>query len=243
MGIGGSATNDAGFGLARAIGWEFLDRDSHPIERWIDLEDLERIQRPKRRLWTGLLQVAVDVQNPLLGARGATRVYGPQKGLRPRDFDVAERCFRRLAKVVKKQFGHDFAGEPGAGAAGGLGVGLRAFLSARLVPGFDLFARRANLQKHLRWADFVVTGEGSIDDSTFMGKGVGEIARLCRELEIPCLGLGGNVAERAHPHGYFTQVRALTDLATVEQAKARPALWLERLARDCARQITFQIAI
>src|ERR1039458_6524474 len=96
------------------------------------------------------LLVAVDVQNPLLGPRGATRVYGPQKGLRSRDFVCAERCLGRLAKVVKKDFGRDLARAPGAGAAGGLGFGLLAFLSAQLEPGFDLFARQAAVERHLQ---------------------------------------------------------------------------------------------
>src|SRR5204863_1835533 len=102
------------------------------------------IRAPRRRRWFKELAVAVDVQNPLLGPRGATRVYGPQKGLRRNDFALAERCLRRLARTYKNQFGRDFAREPGAGAAGGLGFGLLAFLGARLESGFDLFARYAN---------------------------------------------------------------------------------------------------
>ena len=135
MGIGGSATNDGGFGLARALGWEFLDREGEPIERWTGLDGLERIRVPQRRRWFSAVVVATDVRNTLLGPRGATRVYGPQKGLRPQDFALAERCLGRLARVVKQQFGRDFAREPGAGAAGGLGFGLQAFLGAELHRG------------------------------------------------------------------------------------------------------------
>ncbi len=137
MGIGGSATNDGGFGLARALGWEFLDRKGELIERWTGLQQLERIRAPRRRRWFSEFVVATDVQNRLLGQRGATRVYGPQKGLRPQDFTLAERCLGRLARVVKTQFGRDFAREPGTGAAGGLGFGLLAFLGAELRPGFE----------------------------------------------------------------------------------------------------------
>ena len=183
MGIGGSATNDGGFGLARALGWEFLDRNGQLIEHWTGLHRLQRIRAPRRRRWFARRLVATDVQNPLLGPRGATRVYGPQKGLRPQDFALAERCLGRLARVVREQFGRDFAREPGAGAAGGLGFGLLAFLGAELKPGFDLFARQAALERHLRAADLVITGEGAIDRSTLMGKGVGQIARRCRRVE------------------------------------------------------------
>ena len=190
MGIGGSATNDGGFGLTRALGWEFLDRQGERIERWTALDQLEQIRAPQRRRWFNSFVVATDVRNRLLGRRGATRVYGPQKGLRPQDFTLAERCRGRLARVVKRQFGCDVAREPGTGAAGGLGFGLLAFLGAELQPGFDLFARQAALERHLRAADLVVTGEGAIDRSTLMGKGVGQIAQRCCKLKIPCLGFG-----------------------------------------------------
>ena len=118
MGIGGSATNDAGFGLARSLGWKFLDRTGNPIEQWTGLDQLAKIRAPSPRRCLRQLLVAVDVQNQLLGPRGATRVYGPQKGLRSRDFVRAERCLSQLAKVVKKDFGCDLARMSGAGAAG-----------------------------------------------------------------------------------------------------------------------------
>lgn len=234
IGIGGSATNDGGFGLARALGWQFLDRKGRLIEHWSDLHQLDRIHPPRRRRWFARNLVATDVQNLLLGPHGASRVYGPQKGLRPQDFALAERCLSRLARVVRRQFGRDFAREPGAGAAGGLGFGLVAFLGAELKPGFELVARQTGLRRRLRSADLVITGEGAIDRSTLMGKGVGEVARRCRELSIPCIGLGGMVSLRKSTAKAFAQVHALTDLTTVHQAKASPARWLERLAQRVA---------
>ena len=234
MGIGGSATNDGGFGLARALGWQFLDRNGHLIERWTGLHRLDRIRPPRRRRWFARCPVATDVRNPLLGPVGATRVYGPQKGLRRRDFALAERCLGRLARVVQRQFARDLAREPGAGAAGGLGFGLLAFLGAKLQPGFDLFARHAALERRLRAADMVITGEGAIDRSTLMGKGVGQIAQRCRQLNIPCIGLAGIVSAGCRTAEFFTQTHALTELTTVEQAKAQPALWLARLAQQVA---------
>ena len=236
MGIGGSATNDGGFGMARALGWEFLDDKGAPIEQWTGLGRLTRIRVPRRRRWFRELVVATDVGNRMLGRRGASRVYGPQKGLRPRDFELAERCLGRLARVVRKQFGGDFAREPGAGAAGGLGFGLRAFLGAELQPGFELYARQAALERHLRAADLVVTGEGAIDGSTLMGKGVGQIARRCRQLKIPCIGLGGVVERSAGMRKFFTEAHALTEVTTVAQAKGKAGYWLERLAERVAGQ-------
>src|SRR5262249_49164036 len=151
--IGGSATNDTGFGLARALGWEFLARDGQALERWPELSSLAAIRSPRRRRWFDEVVVAVDVQNPLLGRHGATRIYGPQKGVRPREFPKAERCLDRLRTFWKKEFGHDSRRVPGAGAAGGLGFGLMAFAKARLQPGFGLFARLAGLERHLKAAD------------------------------------------------------------------------------------------
>lgn len=235
IGIGGSATNDGGFGLARALDWEFLDRSGEPIEEWPGLIRLEQIRAPRRRRWFRSLVVATDVQNHLLGARGATRVYGPQKGLGLRDFALAERCLSRLADVARQQFGRDFAREPGAGAAGGLGFGLMAFLGAEMKPGFDLIARQASLERRLGAADLVITGEGAIDHSTLMGKGVGQIGRRCRALKIPCIGLAGLVSASPGIGTGFAQAHALTELTTLAQAKARPAYWLERLAQRLAR--------
>jgi len=176
----------------------------------------------------------VDVQNPLLGPHGATRVYGPQKGIRPRDFARAERCLQRLAQVVRKQFGNDIARVPGAGAAGGLGFGLLAFLCARPEPGFELIAEHVHLRRLLRSADLVVTGEGAIDRSTLMGKGTGQIARWCKKLKVPCIGLAGTTTHDPALHRLFAQVHALTDFTTPAAAKSRAAFWLERLAKQVA---------
>jgi glycerate 2-kinase len=234
IGIGGSATNDGGFGLARALRWEFLDGDGEPIISWTQLHRLAALRPPRQKKLFAELIVAVDVQNPLLGARGCTRVYGPQKGLAGTDFKKAEQCLQRLANVTAKQFRRDYAAEPGAGAAGGLGFGLACFLGARLEPGFELFAHRARLERRLRLADVVITGEGAIDRSTFMGKGVGQIARQCRKLKIPCLGLAGVVKPRSGARKYFAEQHALVELTTSKKAKQKPEFWLEQLARQMA---------
>ena len=233
VGLGGSATNDGGFGMARALGWQFHDGAGNLIVTWTDLYKLARIRPPARRVRAKIV-VAVDVQNPLLGARGATRVYGPQKGLRATDLPQAERCLRRLATVVSRQAGHNLARMPGAGAAGGLGFGLAAFLGARLEPGFALFARHSGLLKQVRAEDLVITGEGAIDRSSLMGKGAGELAALCRKLKISCIGLAGIASNPRVTGTVFDQVHALVDLTTLEEACARPAFWLERLAMSVA---------
>ena len=233
IGIGGSATNDGGFGFARALNWIFLDRGTKPITKWTRLHELAAVHAPKRAKFFKEFIVAVDVQNPLLGANGCTRIYGPQKGLTPLDFPFAERCLRNLAKKA----GQSQSQEPGAGAAGGLGFGLRCFAGARLQPGFDLFARKAELSRRLRAVDLVITGEGAIDPSTLMGKGVGEIAGRCLKQKIPCIGLAGTlVPQSGSQKKYFTLQHGLTELTDAEEAKRNAAFWLERLAEKVARE-------
>lgn len=234
VGIGGSATNDGGFGLARALGWRFLDSQGQALSSWTELDKLARLVPPARRRLFESLTVAVDVQNPLLGPRGASRIYGPQKGLRPADFRKAEACLGQLARVARQTFGRDWARQPGAGAAGGLGFGLAAFAGARFAPGFELIARRGGLRRRLARADLVITGEGALDRSTLMGKGAGQVARLCREKRIPCLALGGVVVHTPALDRNFTQVRALTELTSPKQAQAEAAFFLARLAEVAA---------
>lgn len=240
IGIGGSATNDGGFGLARSRGWQFLDRDQKPIEKWIDLISLQHVIAPSSGEPCPEYLVAVDVQNPLLGEHGASRIYGPQKGLRPEDMPHAERCLERLAQVVEQDLQRAVAAEPGTGAAGGLGFGLRAFLGARLESGFKLFARYADLEQRIRAAQLVITGEGAIDASTLMGKGVGEIANLCRKHHVPCVGLAGTLIpfELSNPRAIsFDHVFGLApQLTSSEQAQREASIWLPRLAALVARK-------
>ena len=237
VGIGGSSTNDGGVGLARGLGWRFYNGRDEELVRWTHLQQLRRVAGPRRRKLFPQLVVAVDVQNKLLGARGCSRVYGPQKGLRPEEFPSAERALRRLANTVKSQLHRDLAGLPGTGAAGGLGFGLCAFAGAKLEPGFALIARHARLDNHLRVTDIVITGEGSLDRSSLMGKGPGEIAIRCRARNLPCLGLGGVVHDESLLRKWFKSVGALTQLTAPENAKASAAKWLAKLAEQTARKL------
>ncbi|MEO7299140.1 MAG: glycerate kinase [Verrucomicrobiota bacterium] len=245
IGIGGSATNDGGFGMARALGWKFLDQQGKIIESWIELKSLAKIASPKTARMK--ITVAVDVQNPLLGSRGATRIYGPQKGLREDDFDIAENALRKLAQVLSSAFRRsgnrlkaelqtkDFAKIPGAGAAGGLGFGLMAFLGAKPESGFEIFSLAANLEKRLLKKDLVLTGEGAIDRQTLMGKGVGQIALLCQKYRIPCIGIAGVVLEPDKAKKLFTLTRGLTETTSLKNAKSHPEKYLEKLAKKIAQ--------
>lgn len=190
MGIGGSATNDGGFGMARALGWRFLDASGNAINAWHNLTELQRLEAPTD-FNLPRIEVAVDVQNRLLGDEGATRIYGPQKGLSTNDFPRAEACLSSLSSVHHETTGLSIASQPGTGAAGGLGFGLMAFTEARLKPGFKLVADAVDLWPALNNAALVITGEGKLDGSSLMGKGVGELLRESMARKIPVICLGG----------------------------------------------------
>jgi glycerate kinase len=232
VGIGGSATNDGGFGMARALGWRFFDGAGKELDEWWQLRELATVRPPLAPLKLRIT-VAVDVQNPLLGRAGCSRIYGPQKGLH--EFDFAEKCLGRMASVLKRQHGINCADVPGAGAAGGLGFGLMAFAGAKLESGFDLFARRSRLEKRIRAADLVVTGEGAMDSQTRMGKGVGQIAALCAKHHVACIGLAGMIDTTVKHSGMFAHARALTEITTALRARDRAAHYLEQLAAETAR--------
>ncbi|MGC3958648.1 MAG: glycerate kinase [Verrucomicrobiota bacterium] len=241
LGIGGSATNDGGFGLARALGWKFFNRSGGELTQWTELTELHSIQPPAKPLRKGWITVAVDVNNPLLGARGATRIYGPQKGIRPQDIIPAERCLRRVAQVMKQQFGLDFAKSPGAGAAGGLGFGLATFAGARFVSGFELFAAQAKLSRRLAQAELLITGEGALDRSSLMGKGAGRLAALGCAKKLPVIGLAGVIRDIAAVGENFHAAWALAELTTSEKARRRAAFWLTELAFRTAQKLPGKI--
>lgn len=234
VGVGGSATNDGGFGLARALGWKFLSQSGEELGSWTNLHKAASVVPPPTRKLFSKLIVATDVANPLLGAQGCSRVYGPQKGLRPEDMPAAEAALKGLVKVMRA-VGPDLSKEPGAGAAGGLGFALMAFCGAERESGFEIFSKLSKLPAAIRAADVVVTGEGSIDEQTAMGKGTGQVAALCAKLKRPCVGLAGVVAlpEKARKDGLFTATDSLVSVTTPEQAMAKPG---EHLAAIAARQ-------
>ncbi len=237
VGIGGSATNDAGFGVARSLGWRFFGETGDELTAWTQLRRLSVVRPPPQSHLFEELVVAVDVQNPLLGPNGCTRIFGPQKGISPDDIDLAERCLGRLAVMLRQQGQPDHAAETGAGAAGGLGFGLRSFAGARLEPGFGLFAQHAGLEKRLTAVDAVITGEGAIDAQTLMGKGVGELALLCQRAGVPCLALAGAAQPGVETERLFAATYLLTpSFVSPQRAFEETAACLEQLAALAARQ-------
>jgi len=229
IGIGGSATNDGGFGVARGLGFEFLDLNEYCLDRWVSLDRLLKIEPPATRPTFAEVTIACDVQNPLLGPTGASRIYGPQKGLRAEDFPIAEKCLERLVDVVRSDLNLDCSDEPGTGAAGGLGYGLRVFLDGKFEPGFGIFSRLANLPAKVAAADLVITAEGSIDAQTEMGKGTGAIATLAREHNKRCIGLAGYLPQKEN-RAFDLSLGIAPELAPVDEAKRNPAHWLQKLS-------------
>lgn len=192
MGIGGSATNDGGSGMARALGWEFGGCGNVPR----DLARLDRLDGSRAVLPAECL-AACDVTNPLLGPRGCTRVFGPQKGVKEEDFEAFEAALKHLADVAARDTGSDPREFPGAGAAGGLGYGLVTFAGAKLVSGFSLVCGLIGLEQAVAEADLVVTGEGSVDGQTLDGKGPHGVAQLAKRFGKPVVAVGGRVAPEA----------------------------------------------
>jgi glycerate 2-kinase len=190
IGIGGSATNDGGLGVALALGYRFKRRGQDFTPTLETVLEADQVERPTA-LPSFELIVACDVDNPLLGPRGATRVYGPQKGVR--DFAWFEQRLEHLADLARRDLGVDPRDVPGAGAAGGLGFGLMAFLGGRLVSGFDMVAAQVGLEARVAAADLVITGEGRLDAQSLQGKGPVGVARLARQLGKKIVGVAGSV--------------------------------------------------
>lgn len=234
VGIGGSATNDGGFGLAMATGWRFVDRDGNPIERWTDLERLHALEEPDAPTRFDRVDIAADVTNPLLGPEGASRIYGPQKGLQESDFGKAEACLGRLAEVVDAHLDTPFSTRPGAGAAGGLGFALAAFLGGAFRSGFDLFAAAVGLRETIQEADIIVSGEGGIDASTEMGKGVGGVLDLGKDFEKPFVLIGGQADRAALSAELRPRVWTLIEAVGESEAFANTRNALHTLAESVA---------
>lgn len=200
VGIGGSATNDGGSGMARALGVRFLAEDGTELPPGggalaglsrIDVSGLDvRLQETE-------ITVACDVDNPLCGTRGASAVFGPQKGATPEMVQALDAALRRFADRAQAATGRDVASKAGAGAAGGLGAGLLFFTPARLKPGVDIILDAVNFAKIVKGAAFVITGEGQTDYQTAFGKAPVGVARIARQFKVPVFCISGALGEGA----------------------------------------------
>lgn len=223
IGIGGSATNDGGAGMLMALGVKFLNKDGKEIgrggEALIDLETID-VSNIDKRIKDLKIEVACDVTNPLIGETGASRVFGPQKGATPEMVEKLELALTNYARVIKKDLGIEVSNIKGAGAAGGLGAALLAFLGGKLKRGIDLVIKHTNLEKFVEGADFVFTGEGAIDSQTIYGKTPMGVAAVAKKADVPVLAFAGKVddgSENLYEVGInaiFSIMRGVSDLDT-----------------------------
>jgi glycerate 2-kinase len=236
IGLGGSATNDGGFGMARALGFRFaFEHEQEQVQvRVTDLVEVKGIRRPTDLVLPTII-AAVDVKNPLLGENGATRVFGPQKGASKSDLDNIERALTRLADVVAAEFGFEYRNRAGAGAAGGLGFGLLSFCGATIRPGFEVVAEVVELEPKMKDADLVITGEGSLDRQTLEGKTPAGVALLARRLGKPVFAIVGRASEDRELREIFDGIyqNARPGMSQQENMK-RAAELLRENARELA---------
>jgi glycerate kinase len=229
IGIGGSATNDGGVGMARAMGARFLDSHGRDLPlgggalRHLDRIDVSGLDPRLQQLE---IEVASDVNNPLTGATGASHVYGPQKGADARMVDELDEALGRYAHILARDLGKDVAEVPGAGAAGGLGAGLLAFTRAAIQPGVDIIFRALDVEGKIRMSDLVFTGEGRMDQQDLFGKAPMAVSMLAHRHGIPCVAVVGSTGRDYHvlyQHGLDALIGTVNRPMPMDRAVAESA--------------------
>ncbi|MFS0861208.1 glycerate kinase [Fredinandcohnia sp. 179-A 10B2 NHS] len=195
IGLGGSATNDAGIGMLQALGIQFLDKNGKQVGLGGQiLQTIEKIEIESLNtsIQNCTFRIACDVTNPLCGPNGAAYVYGPQKGATSKTIEELDNGLKHFAEVVKTSMNQDINSIPGAGAAGGLGAAFFGFLDGTLQSGVEIVLDAIQMEKHMEGADFVITGEGRLDGQTSMGKAPIGVSKLARNKNIPVIALAGS---------------------------------------------------
>lgn len=241
IGIGGSATNDGGAGVIQALGGKLLDKQGNELSfgggelgklNSIDLENFDS------RLKDVVIEVACDVNNPLCGEKGASNVFGPQKGATKEMIGILDNNLKHYADIIKRQLGKDVLNEPGAGAAGGLGAGLMAFLDGTLKKGIEMVIEYASLEEKVKDADMVWTGEGSIDFQTQYGKTPLGVATVAKKYNKPVIALAGRVGEGIdvlYEKGIDSIFGIMKGVAPIEEALANGQENIEKTAENIIR--------
>jgi len=241
IGIGGSATNDGGAGVVQALGGRLLDAEGKELAygggelgrlAQVDLSDFDS------RLRNVQVEVACDVTNPLCGETGASSVFGPQKGATPEMIRLLDRHLRHYAEVIKQELGKDIADVPGAGAAGGLGGGLMAFLNGTLRKGIEMVIDFTGLEDRIRQADMVWTGEGAMDSQTQYGKTPLGVAKVAKRHGKPVVALAGRIgdgAEVLYDLGIDAIFGIMPGASTLEEALAGGRRNVERTSENIIR--------
>ena len=245
IGLGGSATNDGGVGFAQALGVRFIDKDGAPITEPLGGGRLEEVYAiDSRWINPGLarvrISVACDVTNPLTGEKGASAVYGPQKGATPEMVQTLDRNLGHLAALIKRDLYADVAERPGAGAGGGMGAGLMAFANATLKRGVELVVAATKLDEHMQGASLAITGEGRVDFQTAFGKTPSGVAQSAHRHGVPVIAIGGGLADDANgvfQHGIDAIESATPNAMPLDVAIKKSRQYLRDAAERVARLI------
>lgn len=244
LGIGGSATNDAGMGIAFACQVFFCDSSGHLFNKtgmpgkYMSRIGMIHINESLFSDKSIELKVACDVTNPLTGPNGAAHVYAPQKGATPQQVEELDAGLRHMAQLWRDQLGVDVEHLPGAGAAGGVGGGLVAMLGAELVPGAELVLDTIGFDKRIKDADLVITGEGRLDRQSLQGKAAMTVAKRCQKAGVPCVAMVGSVgegAEQSLDHG-LSAYYVIGEGLSAEESIRRTGELLEHAAMKLAQE-------
>ena len=239
IGLGGSATNDGGSGMAKALGIKFFNARNEELKPGggnlgslnnIDLSGIDK------RIKDCEIVVACDVTNPLTGPNGASYVYGAQKGGSQETLDVLDQNLKNYANIIKAAINKDIESIAGAGAAGGTGAGLLAFLNAKLVNGIELILETLQLEAHIKKADLIITGEGKIDSQTLHGKTVAGIARMAKKHHVPVIVITGKIGEDIDPI-YNMGVNAIYSIVNQPMELSTALKNADILIRSCTENI------
>lgn len=243
IGLGGSATTDAGIGMLQALGYQFLNEDGTSVGfGGAELKKIAKVDGSKvsaqAKAWR--FRVACDVNNPLYGINGAAYIYGPQKGATPEMVKELDEGLKHFAAIVLDELGMNLQQISGAGAAGGLGAAFAGFLNSQLESGVEIVLEKTQLEEKLEGVDLVITGEGKLDGQTSMGKAPAGVASMAAELNIPVIALAGDISEgnpSLHETGitaYFTIVSGPVDLEEAMKPEVTRAN-LKRIAGQIGR--------
>ncbi len=227
IGIGGSATNDGGAGMVQALGIKLLDLEEKEVG--FGGGELKKINiiglsNKDKRLSDTKVLVASDVDNPLCGPKGASKIYGPQKGATPEIIEKLDESLAHFAEVIKRDLNKDVKDIPGAGAAGGLGAGLMAFLDAELKPGIEIMIEIVKLEQAIKDADLVITGEGKIDSQTIYGKAPVGVAKIAKKYNIPVIAVAAIITDDAdivHQYGIDNLIKASEPPMSLTETKSK----------------------
>jgi glycerate kinase len=242
IGIGGSATNDGGAGMVQALGIKLLDQEGKEVGfGGGELKKIVKIDIScmDNRLFDIKVLVASDVNNPLCGPQGASRIYGPQKGATPEIIEELDKSLSYFAELIKRDLNKDIKDMPGAGAAGGLGASLMAFLNAELRPGIEIIIEAVKLEQAIKDADLVITGEGKIDSQTIYGKAPIGVAKIAKKYNVPVVAVAAIIEEDSRifqSYGIDTLIQISEPPMRLSEIKAKKICLIKRSIKQFLRE-------